>query len=83
MVRNANRYIFITLHNTPDQVDQGPQHKTRYSECNKRGLILKLYRELKKEGPNKPNNLIWKLGTELYRELSTVEFQMAEKYLNA
>lgn len=32
MWKNANCSIFITLHKAQVQVDQGPQHKTRYTE---------------------------------------------------
>ena len=31
-----NRPIFVTLVKAQVQVDQGPQHKTRYSESNRR-----------------------------------------------
>ena len=30
--KNENRLIFVTLHKAQVQVDQGPQHKTRYTE---------------------------------------------------
>ena len=36
MQMNENRSIYITLHNAQVQVDQGPQHKTRYTESNRR-----------------------------------------------
>ena len=34
--KNANRSIFIILHKTQVQVDQRPQHKTRYTEPDRR-----------------------------------------------
>jgi hypothetical protein len=33
-VKSKSRSIFITLHKTQIQVDQGPQCKTRYTETN-------------------------------------------------
>jgi hypothetical protein len=32
------RPIFVTLHKALVQVDQGPQHKTRYTESNRRDI---------------------------------------------
>ena len=32
---NENRPIFVTLYKAQVQVDQGPQHETRYTECNR------------------------------------------------
>ena len=46
-----------------------------------RGLISNIYKELKKLDPRKPNNPIKKWGTELNKEFSPEELQMAEKYL--
>ena len=46
-----------------------------------RGLISNIYKELKKLDSRKPNNAIKKWGTELNKEFSTEECQMAEKYL--
>jgi hypothetical protein len=43
-----------------------------------RGLISNIYKELKKLDSRKPNNPIIKCGTELNKELSTEEYQMAE-----
>ena len=34
--KNEIRPIFVTLHKAQVQVDQGPQHKTRYTESNRR-----------------------------------------------
>jgi len=34
--KNENRSIFVILHKAQVQVDQGPQHKTRYTESNRR-----------------------------------------------
>ena len=34
--KNENRPIFVTLYKAQVQVDQGPQHKTRYTELNRR-----------------------------------------------
>ena len=31
-IENENRPLFVTLHKAQVQVDQGPQHKTRYTE---------------------------------------------------
>jgi hypothetical protein len=39
-----------------------------------RGLISKIFKELKNVDTNKPNNLIKKMGTELNREFSTGEY---------
>ena len=47
-----------------------------------RGLISKLYLELKKLDSREPNNPIKKWGTELNKEFSTEETPMAEKHLN-
>jgi len=33
---NENRFIFITLNKAQVHVDQGPQHKTRDTESNRR-----------------------------------------------
>jgi hypothetical protein len=46
-----------------------------------RGLISKIYKELKKLTTKKPNNPIKKLGIELNQEFTTKESQMAEKHL--
>jgi hypothetical protein len=46
-----------------------------------RGLIPKIYKELKKLSPQAPNNLIKKWGIELNREFTIEESQMAEKHL--
>jgi len=45
-----------------------------------RGLISKLYRELKKVDINKPNNPIQKWGAKLNREHSVEESQMTSKH---
>ena len=34
MQKDEHTYIFVTLHKAQLQVDQGPQHKTRYTESN-------------------------------------------------
>jgi hypothetical protein len=36
MQKNENRPVFVTLHKAQVQVDQGPQHKTRYTESNRK-----------------------------------------------
>jgi hypothetical protein len=36
MYNNANQYIFISLYKAQVHVDQGPLHKTRYSESNRK-----------------------------------------------
>ena len=46
-----------------------------------RGLISNVYKELKKVDFRKSNNPIKKWGTELNKEFSTEESQMAEKHL--
>jgi hypothetical protein len=46
-----------------------------------RGLIFKIYKELKKLDSRKSNNSITKWGTELNKEFSTEEYQMAENHL--
>ena len=35
-VEKQKQILFITLHKTQFQVDQGLQHKTRYTESNRR-----------------------------------------------
>jgi hypothetical protein len=47
-----------------------------------RGLIFKIYKELKKIDPRKPNNLIKKWSTKLNREFSMEETRMVETNLN-
>jgi hypothetical protein len=42
-----------------------------------RGLISNIYKELKKLDSREPNNTMEKWGTELNKELSTEEYQMA------
>jgi hypothetical protein len=37
---NENRPIFVTLYKAQVQVDQGPQHRTRYTESNRRENIV-------------------------------------------
>lgn len=46
-----------------------------------RGLISKIYKELKKLDTKNPNNLIREWGTELIRKLSTEESGMVKKLL--
>jgi hypothetical protein len=46
-----------------------------------RGLISNIYKELKKLDSRKSNNSIKKWGSELNKEFSTGEYQMAEKHL--
>ena len=46
-----------------------------------RGLISNIYKELKKLDSREPNNPIKKWGTELNKEFSTEEYQMAKKHL--
>ena len=46
-----------------------------------RVLIYNMYKELKKLDSREPNNPIIKWRTELNREFSTEEYQMAEKQL--
>ena len=36
MQKNENRSIFITMHKTQFQAEQGPQHKLRYTKSHKR-----------------------------------------------
>ena len=35
---NENRSVFVTFHKTQVQADQGPQHKTSYTESNRREI---------------------------------------------
>jgi len=44
-------------------------------------LISNIYKELKRLDSKEPNNPIRKYGTELNKEFSAEEYQMAEKYL--
>ena len=46
-----------------------------------RGLISNIYKELKKVDSRKSNNPIKNWGSELNKEFSPEEYQMAEKYL--
>jgi hypothetical protein len=47
-----------------------------------RGLISNIYKELKKLNSTETNNPTKNWGTEINKEFSTEEFQMAEKHLN-
>ena len=38
MPKNENRPTIVTLHKAQVQVDQGPQHKIRHTECNRREI---------------------------------------------
>jgi hypothetical protein len=56
--------------------------KLKYVCSSDRGLISKIYKELKKlTTQKKPNNPIKNWGIELKREFKTEESQMAEKHL--
>jgi hypothetical protein len=46
-----------------------------------RGLITRIYRELKKQNSPKINELIKKWATELNRNFSKKELQMAKKHM--
>jgi hypothetical protein len=46
----------------------------QFTRNNYRGLISNIYKELKKLGSRKSNNLIKKWGTELNKEFSTEEY---------
>jgi hypothetical protein len=46
-----------------------------------RGLISNIYKELKKLDSREPNIAFKKWGTELNKEFSTEEYQVAEKHL--
>jgi hypothetical protein len=46
-----------------------------------RGLISNIYKELKRVDSRKSNNPITKWGSELNKEFSPEEYQMAEKHL--
>ena len=35
-IENENRFIFVTFHKAQVQVDQIPQHKTKYTESSRR-----------------------------------------------
>jgi hypothetical protein len=51
------------------------------SSISDRGLIYNIYKEIKKADSRNPNNPIKKWGTEINKEFSTEEYQMAEKHL--
>ena len=36
MLKNENRPVFVISYKAQVQVDQGPQHKARYTESNRR-----------------------------------------------
>ena len=40
MWKNANAFLFMTLHKTQVQVDQRPQCKTRYTKSNRTEVIF-------------------------------------------
>jgi hypothetical protein len=46
-----------------------------------KGLISRIYRELKKLNPQRINIPVKKLGHELHREFSKEEVQMSSKYM--
>jgi hypothetical protein len=46
-----------------------------------RGLISKIYKELKKPTTTKPNNPVKKWGIELNQEFTTEDTRMTEKHL--
>ena len=46
-----------------------------------KGIISKIYKELEKLDTKIPNNAIKRWGTELNREFSTQESQIAERHL--
>ena len=69
-----------------DRVKRTKQQPTNWEKIftiptSDRGLIFNIYKELKKLDPRKPNNSIKKWGTELNKEFSPEELQMAEKHL--
>ena len=55
--------------------------KTFTNSTSDRGLISKVYKELKKLDTRESNNPIKKWGTELNEMFSIQEYRMAEKYL--
>jgi hypothetical protein len=58
------------------------QEKISTKSTSDRRLKSKIYKELKKLDINKPNNPIKNWDTDLNREFSTEEAEMAEKQLN-
>ena len=39
MSKNANQYTLISLYKPQVQIDQGPPHKTRYTETNRKETV--------------------------------------------
>jgi hypothetical protein len=57
------------------------QKKIFTNPTSNRGLISNIYKELKKLDSREPNNPVKKWSTELNKEFSTEQYQMAEKHL--
>ena len=74
---------FCKAKNTVNKTKRPPTHWERIFSNPKsdRGLISNIYKELKKLNSREPNNPIRKWGTEVSKEFSTEEYQMAEKHL--
>jgi hypothetical protein len=73
---------FCKTKNTVHRTEQQPTEwgKIFTNSTSDRGLISKIYKELKKLVINKPNNLILKCGTDINREFSIEESLVAKKH---
>jgi hypothetical protein len=67
--------------NKTNQQPTDLENKIVTNPTSDKGLISKIYKELKKLITKKTNNLIKKWGIELNREFTTEESRMAEKHL--
>ncbi len=74
--------IFCKAKDTVNRTKEQPTdwEKIFTNPTSDRGLIAKIYKELKKIDPREANNPIKNWSTELNRELSFEETQMAEKH---
>jgi hypothetical protein len=74
---------FCKAKNTVNKTKQQPTdwEKIFTNPTSDRELISNIYKELKKLDSREPNNHIKNWGTELNKEFSTEESQMAEKHL--
>jgi hypothetical protein len=74
---------FCKTKDTVNKTKRPPTDWERIYPCPKsdRGIISNIYKELKKVDSIKSNNPIKKWGSELNKEFSLKEYQMAEKHL--